>query len=246
MSNDDYAAKLGVGFLSVFTATRSWKRKKKLAKQFFSTLQNDAEMEELIVDFGKNHLRQNVFDPFSVLRLMDLEGGKLNYESMGLLRQLETGGKKHVQNTLIPSVGELKKVAKLVESLGKIIAPYRTGVTDKGAEKVEFEPEDVIKILLEAADLLGLDRRVILSQAIDGSRFTDGAGSFRSQLQSKNCQIALKLVIGKEDAAIYGEFKDLMEQVSSFKGFRIGEEEDGRSADVSIDTVCTDLSAKWK
>jgi hypothetical protein len=53
-------------------------------------------------------------------------------------------------------------------------------------------------------------------------------------------------VIGKEDAAIYGEFKDLMEQVAAFKGFKIGEDEDGRIADVSIDTVCTDLSATWK
>ena len=46
------------------------------------------------------------------------------------------------------------------------------GVTDSGAEKIEFSPEDVVKILLEAADLLGLDRKVILSQAIDGSRFS--------------------------------------------------------------------------
>jgi hypothetical protein len=56
-----------------------------------------------------------------------------------------------------------------VELLGQIIAPYKAGVMDQGAEKIEFEPEDVVKILLEAADLLGLNRRVILSQAIDGS-----------------------------------------------------------------------------
>ena len=275
MSNAAYAAELAGGFLSVFATTRSRKKKKKLANELFSSLQTDDRMEDLLVGFGKNYLRQNVFDPFSVLRLMDLEGGKLNYEAIGLLRQLETKGEKYQQNTLIPSVGELKKVAKLVESLGKIIAPYTAGVTENGAEKVEFAPEDVIKILLEAADLLGLDRKVILSQAMDGSRFSkqigfilyglklndyaakcpwtkkplftaDAAGAFRSQLQSKNTQIVLKIVIGKEDAAIYGEFKALTEQVTGFKGFQIGEEEDGRTADVSIDTVCTDLSATWK
>jgi hypothetical protein len=275
MSNAAYAGELADGFLSAFAGTRSKKKKKKLANELFSSLARDDRMEDLLVGFGKNYLRQNVFDPFSVLRLMDLEGGKLNYEAIGLLRQLETKGEKYQRNTLIPSVGELKKVAKLVESLGQIIAPYTAGVTENGAEKVEFAPEDVIKILLEAADLLGLDRKVILSQAMDGSRFSkqigfilyglklndyaakcpwtkkplftvDAAGAFRSQLQSKNTQIILKIVIGKEDAAIYGEFKALMEQVAGFKGFRIGEEEDGRTADISIDTVCTDLSATWK
>jgi hypothetical protein len=74
----------------------------------------------------------------------------------------------------------------------------------------------------------------------------DGTGKNSSMLQSKNCQITLKIVIGKEDAAIYSEFKDLMDEVAAFKGFRIGQDEGERSADVSIDTVCTDLSATWK
>jgi hypothetical protein len=274
-SNADYVSDLSNGFLSLFAATRSRKKKKALAKQFFVCLNEDTIFGEMIVEYGKDFLRNNVFDPFSVLRLMDLEGGKLNYEAIGLLRQLETNGKKHMRHTLIPSVGELKKAAKLVEELGTYIAPFTSGVTDKGAEKVEFEPADVIKILLEAADLLCLDRRVILSQAIDGSRFSkhigfilyglklndyaakcpwtkkpmftaDGTGKNSSMLQSKNCQIVLKIVIGKEDAAIYSEFKDLMEEVAAFKGFKIGQDEGERSADVSIDTVCTDLSATWK
>ena len=51
----------------------------------------------------------------------------------------------------------------MVELLGQIIAPYTAGITESGAEKVEFAPDNVVKILLEAADLLGLDRKVILS-----------------------------------------------------------------------------------
>jgi hypothetical protein len=75
----------------------------------------------------------------------------------------------------------------------------------------------------------------------------DGTGKNLSMLQSKNCQINLKIVlIGKEDAAIYSELKDLMEEVTVFKGFKIGQDIGQRSADVSIDTVCTDLSATWK
>jgi hypothetical protein len=86
MSNADYASKLGDVFLCIFAAARSWKRKKKLAKEFFSTLQKDTAMEETIVE--RKHLCDDVFDPFSVLWIMDLEGGKLNYEAIGLLRQL--------------------------------------------------------------------------------------------------------------------------------------------------------------
>jgi hypothetical protein len=178
-----------------------------------------------------------------------------------------------MQKMLIPYVGKLKKAAKLVEELGKHIAPFTSGVMDKGAEKVEFEAADIIKILLEAADLLGLDHGIILSQAIDGSRFSklvgfilyglklnnytvkcpwtkkpmftaDGTGKHWSMLQSKNCQITLKIVIGKEDAAIcYSKFKDLMEEVTAFKVFKIRQDKGERSADISIDTMCTDLSA---
>ncbi len=36
-----------------------------------------------------------------------------------------------------------------------------------------------------------------------------------------------------------------MEEVAAFKGFKIGEEDEGRSVDISIDTVCTALSATW-
>jgi hypothetical protein len=275
MSNANYVSELADGFLSVFAATRSKKKKKVLSQEFFSALEKDTCFGERIVEYGKNHYRTKVFDPFSVLRMMDLEGGKLNYDAIGLLRTLETKGQKYTRNTLIPSVGELKKVARLVEDFGKYIAPFTCGVTDQGAEKVEFEPADVVKILLEAADLLGLDRKVILSQAIDGSRFSkhigfilyglklndyaakcpwtkkpmftpDGTGKNVSMLQSKNCQIAIKIVIGKEDAAIYSEFKKLMEEVTAFKGFQIGEGDERRTADVAIDTVCTDLSATWK
>ena len=46
---------------------------------------------------------------------------------------------------------------KLVEKYGRHIASFASGVTEKGAEKLEFDLEHVIWILLELADLLGLD-----------------------------------------------------------------------------------------
>jgi hypothetical protein len=73
----------------------------------------------------------------------------------------------------------------------------------------------------------------------------DGDGKCKSQLQSKNTQIPLKVVIGKEDHTIYGEFVDVMQNVAAFKNFKIGEENE-RSVDVSLESVCTDMSAQWK
>jgi hypothetical protein len=274
MSNLTYVRGLGNGFLSAFKRTTSRKKKKAMASELFTTLEDDLDMKEKMLTYGKMHFRKNVFNPFAVLRKMDLEGGKLNYEAIELLRELETNGEKNVRNTLVPTVGELKKAAKVVEEYGKHVAPFTCGVTEKGAEKVEFDPEHVIRILLEAADLLGLDRKVILSQAIDGSRFSkhigfilyglklndyaakcpwtkkplftvDGEGKCSSQLQSKNTQIPLKVVIGKEDHTIYGEFVDVMQNVAAFKNFKIGEENE-RSVDVSLESVCTDMSAQWK
>jgi hypothetical protein len=66
---------------------------------------------------------------------LKLEGGKLNYKAIKLLRELETNGKKNVHNTLIPTVGELKKAAKLVEEYEKHIAPFTCGVTEEGGRE---------------------------------------------------------------------------------------------------------------
>jgi hypothetical protein len=144
-------------------------------------------MMKLMVAYRKMHYCQNVFNPFAVLRKMDLEGRKLNYEAIELLRELETDSEKNICNTLVPTVGELKKAAKLVEEYEWGIAPFTCGVTKKaGAEKVEFDPEHVILILLESADLLGLDRKVILSQVIDGSCFCKHIGSILYVLKLNN------------------------------------------------------------
>ena len=52
------------------------------------------------------------------------------------------------------------------------------------------------------------------------------------------------LVTGKEDGAIYEEFREIVSKCSSLKEFRIGEE--AVSSPVDAGTVCSDLSATWK
>jgi hypothetical protein len=51
MLNAAYAEELGKGFRSVFVGTGSWKRKKKLVNRLFSSLKQDPEMEEFMVEF---------------------------------------------------------------------------------------------------------------------------------------------------------------------------------------------------
>jgi hypothetical protein len=43
-----------------------------------------------------------------MLKVMDLAGGPCNYKGVEVLHQLETGGKRFVYGSEIPSTGELK------------------------------------------------------------------------------------------------------------------------------------------
>jgi hypothetical protein len=178
-------------------------------------------------EYGKTALK-TVFSPFVMLRLMDLNGEKLNYEAIELIHSLETGRKKDVRKTVMPSVGQLKKAAAVVERYGKFIVPYTCGVAlETGAGKNYFDPEQVIPLLLESFGLDGLatEAPARLAQAIDGSQFSKSIGfilyglklaNFRPKcpftekplhspdgknttLQSRDYQMPLMIVIGKED-----------------------------------------------
>jgi hypothetical protein len=154
-----------------------------------------------------------------------------------------------------------------------LVVPYTCGVTfGTGAEKVSFDPEQVIPLLLEAFGLDGLDPEAParLAQAIDGSRFSKTIGfilyglkpaDFRAKcpftkkplhspdgkntsLQSRDWQMPLMVVIGKEDGAIYEEFRPIVAKTSAVKEFRIGEA--AVSSPVDASTVSSDLSGTWK
>jgi hypothetical protein len=272
-SNDTYASGLSDAFIRLMTSIRSKKKRKETSRTFFERLNSDTRIRPALEEYGKNQMKI-VFSPFAMLRLMDLNGGKLNYEAIELIRSLETGGKKYVRNTVMPSVGKLKKAAALVERYGKLVVPYLCGVTnDTGAEKVSFDPKQVITLLLEAFGLDGFspDAPARLAQAIDGSRFSKSIGfilyglkpaDFRATcpfskkalhspdgkntfLQSREYQIPLMVVIGKEDGAIYDEFRPIMAETSALKECRIGGEQAAVSS-VDAATVSSDLSGTWK
>jgi hypothetical protein len=273
MNNEAYASGLSDAVIHLLSSScRTKKDRRQTSRIFFDGLNADTRIRPALEEYGKNAMKI-VFSPFAMLRLMDLNGGKLNYEAIELIRSLETEGKKYVRNTVMPSVGRLKKAAALVEKYGNFVCPYSCGVTaETGAEKVSFDPEEVIPLLMGAFGLDGLDPAApaLFAQAIDGSRFSKSIGfilyglkpaDFRAKcpftrkslhspdgkntsLQSRNYQIPLMIVIGKEDGAIYEEFRPIVSKTASLKNFKIGEE--AVSSPVDAATVCSDLSATWK
>jgi hypothetical protein len=49
--------------------------------------------DPFVLDYAKKWLRQNIFAPWKVLKVMDLAGGPCHYKGIGVLRSMETGGK---------------------------------------------------------------------------------------------------------------------------------------------------------
>ena len=111
---------------------------------------------------------------------MDRNGGKLNMEAISLLRSLELDDnlkRGRRQNTILPSDHAMKAISRLVKQAGHSIAPFTMGQTDENQESLEFSPEHVVKVLLQATkmdevDTSGENCEVKMSQAIDGSRFS--------------------------------------------------------------------------
>lgn len=234
----------------------------------------DERSNDYILQKFKNQLGSTTFHPFKVLELMDMSGSKLNYECFDLLRSLETDNRDTRRMTIIPSSARLKRVAATVERVGDRLVPFKlTAATSSSVgESVEFNPEKVLKVILRASNLNNLPagETAILSQAIDGSRFSHNinfimygikindprascpwtklplfsADGTKSKIQSRNNQIPLKLLIGRETSSIYTEFEQLFRSLPELRTFEVGGESRITALDAS--SVCTDLSATWK
>ena len=84
-------------------------------------LGHDKFMDTLIKSL-KNEIRNKLFHPLSVLRIMDEHGRVLSYEALNLLQKVENKGVKNTK-TIIPSPGVLKKYAKIVETVADKFCP---------------------------------------------------------------------------------------------------------------------------
>ena len=148
---------------------------KKLAKAIANAAFNvmDGVAEGEILTKARQTLRNTVFSPFNIARLMDLNGGALNLSSVELLRTLETMGEKYKRDTMLPSAASIKRVFKKVELLGDIKVPYELMHLEQG-EAIKFDEEKVLVLLIKAYGLheTGKVRNLRFAQSMDGANLT--------------------------------------------------------------------------
>jgi hypothetical protein len=124
-------------------------------------------------------LRATTFHPFNVLRVMDFNGGTLNYAGLAVLRSCETGqqGKHARLPTIIPCEASLKRMAAVVERFGDNLCPYEMSTTVDG-EMFKFNLELTVPLILKSHGLekAGRLRSIQVAQSIDGASYTKHVG----------------------------------------------------------------------
>ena len=145
---------------------------KQLANVFFSVLGGIAE--HAILKKSKKILRDTVFTPYAILQQMDEHGGTLSYEGLKVLRRVESLGKKRYYGGLIPSDGEIRRAARQVERVGRVLCPFRMVQTKLG-ELLHFDYQKKFQLIYnrlgvgELAKVRGLDTDL----TFDGARLSN-------------------------------------------------------------------------
>jgi hypothetical protein len=228
-------------------------------------------MKEKMIDRVRTYYRSNIFSPSSILKAMDMAGGQLSMQGIEILRKVETNGKKFNHKSVLPSSGCIKRVCKLVDSFAQIKVPFKEGMLDTGGEFAQFQPKDVIDLMITSYKLTEISKKrpIKINQAIDaalittnmhhttyGLKMADRAaldpftgrliyGSKDcSTLQSRNNCFPLMIVLKKETKELFGEFTEIMRDVfnQSTNGPKIIQ-----GFHNPIDTAFdSDMSATWK
>jgi hypothetical protein len=148
------------------------RRGKQLANAFFSVLGGIAE--NAILKKSKKILRETVFTPYAILQQMDEHGGTLSYEGLKVLRKVESLGKKRYYGGLIPSDGEIRRAARQVERVGRVLCPFKM-VRTKLGELLHFDYQKKFQLIHnrlgvgEVAKVRGLDTDL----TFDGARLSN-------------------------------------------------------------------------
>jgi hypothetical protein len=108
---------------------------------------------------------------------MDLRGGTLNYEGIGVLNDVESaamaGGKKRLFGRLLPTPSCLQKIAKVLEEHGQRLCPFERIETQFG-EGIEFNYAKTTRLVIDAFGLnrIGITRNINISASIDAAKIT--------------------------------------------------------------------------
>ncbi len=60
----------------------------------------DGLVRNKIIKQAKGIIREEMYTPSKILRLKDKQGGKLSFDSIDILRTIETNDKKYVRDTI--------------------------------------------------------------------------------------------------------------------------------------------------
>ena len=86
---------------------------------------------------------------------------------------METKGGKHIHGSVIPSSGEIKLVARMVERFAEPLCSFNLQPTPFG-EMIQFDIEKMLQTVLRAYGLLSLavDKSVSVTQSMDGAQLS--------------------------------------------------------------------------
>ena len=153
MFNDDLKNK----FSGLLDSQAQWgqERRCEMITKFFldemtkqvCDLDHDKFMNTLI-KLLKYEIRNKLFHPLSVLRIMDEQGGVISYEALNLLQKV---GNKGMENskTIIPSPGVLKKYTKIVETVADKFCPLVRDPHGECGETITFDQTKLLALLID-------------------------------------------------------------------------------------------------
>jgi hypothetical protein len=190
-------------------------------------------LNKAIADHGRKHLRKNVYNAGNCVKKTDMTGAALNWQAFSVLREIETEGKRYSRKSVFPSAAELKRAQYICEKYGSTKMDMRRGICVGGGEFVEFQPDEILTIVVKAFGLeeVAKHRPIRINLSIDGAQISkrivhvtmgfkivdvaakcpfSGRPLFMNNddqiMQSRNLSIPVKMVMKKETKAVYDEF----------------------------------------
>jgi hypothetical protein len=189
------------------------------------------------MEHAKKWLRQHIFTPWKVLKVMDLAGGSCNYKGIEVLRSLETGGKCYYKSSVIPSTADIKRSARLLEKKGEEVVPFQEIQTQWG-KSIKFCEARTLRFACDAYGVTEKAKRssISISKSIDASQIMKNlhvitAGfkmgdvdainpitrkplctdSVYENVQSRDHVFLIQLLMAKETKESYNAFKGFFE-----------------------------------
>jgi hypothetical protein len=134
----------------------------------------DGVCQDFLIEKAKKHLKANVFSPLRICRAMDLFGGMLNFQSLRVLRWIESDATQERANLLFPSPTML---SRFITNFTGFCSSYVkvNFFTNQFGEGFEFDHKQVISLMWKhtGKDVVAEERPTKLVLTSDGSKLTN-------------------------------------------------------------------------